>query len=410
MATVERREGAQGARAVDWVTWRRLAVGGFLAIFATYIAAFGIPLDRVGITLWVLAGLSATVVGKGWAAWRKLMLDWLPFEGLLLVYDFSRGYAGQYGGPGEVAPVDGQHNIIGMPLHTKWPVEADRFLFGGTLPNQWLQEHLHHATGHGWYTVLFSLSYLSHFLVTPLVAVVLWIVARDRFRAWIYCVLGLTVVGLATYFLFPMAPPWLASQQGYIRGAPVGRYAGEGWQLLGFNFASRAVAVGQAKANLVAAMPSLHEAFSVLAAGFFCVGARWWVRILLVCYPLLMAVSLVYAGEHYVIDELVGAFFAVCTLVAWRVLHHLRARRSSAREVPHREDLLGAADGSVHVVQHGRGQTDAIRAEGDPHVEPHPGGVGRAHQVDRQVDIGEHQLGGSHPGGTAVGGVDQHHE
>lgn len=395
---------------IDWVWWRRVAVVGYLVVLIGYIALFGVPLDRFGIMLWIIAGLSCAVVGRGWRAWGKLMLDWLPFQGLLFAYDFSRGFVGQYDTDG-AAPRNGARNIIGVPLHTTFPIHADRFLFGGTLPTQWLQAHLHHPGGTRWYTVLFSLSYTSHFLVTPLVAVVLWIWWRDRFRAWVYCVLGLTLVGLGTYFLFPMSPPWLASEQGYISGAPVGRYSGEGWDYLHLKFASRALSVGQAQANLVAAMPSLHEAFTVLVAGFFCFGARWWVKCLLVCYPLLMAISLVYAGEHYVIDELVGAGFAICVLTGWRLLRRARLRRTgSAREVPHSEDLFSATDRSGDVVQRRGGQPHPVGAEGHRSVQSHPRRIGSADEMDAQVDVREHHLRRSHPGGAAVRGVDQHHE
>lgn len=398
------------AQPIDWVWWRRVAVVGYLVVLIGYLALFGVPLDRLGIMLWIFGGLSCAVVGKGWRAWGRLMLDWLPFQALLLAYDFSRGFAGQYDTDG-AAPRDGARNIIGVPLHTVFPIDADRFLFDGTLPTQWLQAHLHHPGGARWYTVLFSLSYTSHFLITPLIAVALWIWWRDRFRAWVYCVLAMTLIGLVTYFLFPMSPPWLASGQGYVSGAPIGRYSSEGWDYLHLSFAARTITVGQAKANLVAAMPSLHEAFTVLIAGFFWFGARWWVKCLLACYPLLMAVSLVYGGEHYVIDELAGAFFAVCVLAGWRLLRRARLRRAeSAREVPHREDLFSATHRSAYVVQRRGGQPHTVGSEGHRGVQSDPGGIGSAHEVDAQVDVREHHLSRPHPGGAAVGGVDQHHE
>ena len=395
---------------IDWMWWRRVIVVGYLVVLIGYLVLFGVPLDRLGITLWILAGVSCAAVGRGWRSFGRTLADWLPFQGLLLAYDFSYGFAGQYE-DGGVTPKEGDRNLIGIPLHTTFPIRVDRFLFHGTLPNQWVQAHLG-ATGRPrWYTVFFSLSYTSHFLVTPLIAVVLWIWWRDRFRAWAYCVLALTTIGLATYFLFPMTPPWLASQQGYISGAHVGRYSGQGWDLLHLRFAARALVVGQAKANLVAAMPSLHEAFAALVAGFFWFGARWWVRCLLACYPLLMAVSLLYGGEHYLVDELVGAFYAICVLTGWRLLRRARTKRTgSAREVPHGEDLLGTTHRSADVVQSGGGQPHPVGAERDRGVQTDPRGIGRADQVDAEVDVREHHLGGSQPRGAAVGGVDQHHE
>lgn len=397
---------------VDWTRRRRIAIGGYLAVLGVYVLVAGLPVDRIGMTAWIVVGLGTLSVGRGWRALRRVLLDWLPFQGILLAYDFSRGFAGKYD-DGGLVPRDGSRNIIGAPLHTQLPIEVDRAMFGGTLPTQWMQSHLHHVGQSGWYTVLFSLSYTSHFLVTPLIAVALWIWRRDRFRAWVYCVLGLTAIGLTTYFVFPMTPPWLASQQGYIQGAPVGRYAGEGWEMLGLKLFARAVSFGQAEANLVAAMPSLHQAFSVLAAGFFFFGARWWVKCLLACYPLLMAVTLVYSGDHYVIDELVGAAFAIGVLLMWRLLRRIRLGRAASASVgdaPHSKDLLGATDRPVDVVQGGGRQADAVRTEAGTHVKPDPRGVRRSQQVNSEVDVGVQQLGRSGSGGAAVRGVDQHHE
>lgn len=403
------------ATPVDWVLVRRLAVGGYLLILVVWFILFGVPLDRVPMTGWIVAGLGCLSIGRGWRAYGRVLLDWLPFEGILLAYDYTRGFAGQFDSGG-LTPPDGAHNVIGASLHTKLPIRVDEWLFGGTLPTQWLQDHLYNGGRPGWYTVLFSLCYFSHFLATPIIAVVLWIRWRERFRAWIYCVLALSVVGLSIYFLFPTTPPWLASQQGYISGAPVGRYTSQGWELLHLQPFANAIVVGQAKANLVAAMPSLHVGFATLVAGFFFFGARWWVKCLLACYPLLMSITLVYAGEHYVLDEIAGALCAIAVLAMWRLLRLLRMRRQqvshgrSAGEVSDRQDLLSATDGSADITQGGRGEADPVGAERHRDVEADPRGVRGAHQVDAEIDVGIHQLGGSGAGGTAIGGVNQHHE
>lgn len=400
---------------VDWALVRRLAVGGYLLVLSGWLLLFGVPLDRVPMTGWILAGLSCLSIGRGWRAYGRVLVDWLSFEGVLLAYDYTRGFAGQFD-TGGLTPPDGAHNVIGAPLHTKFPIRADEWLFGGTLPTQWLQDHLYHGGQPGWFTVFFSVCYFSHFLVTPIVAVVLWIRWRERFRAWIYSVLVLSILGLSIYFLFPMTPPWLASQQGYISGDAVGRYTGQGWDLLHLQPFANAILMGQAKANLVAAMPSLHVAFATLVAGFFFFGARWWVRCLLACYPVLMAVTLVYCGEHYVIDEIAGVLCALAVLAMWRLLRRLRIHRlqpregRSAGEVANSQDLLSTTEGSGDVAQGGRGQAYPVGAERHRDVETDPRRVRGAHQVNAEIDVGVHQLGGSGTGGTAVGGIDQHHE
>ena len=44
-------------------------------------------------------------------------------------------------------------------------------------------------------------------------------------------VLALSAAGLATYVLYPAAPPWLAAQDGVIE--PIHRLSGAGWDVLG---------------------------------------------------------------------------------------------------------------------------------------------------------------------------------
>ena len=59
--------------------------------------------------------------------------------------------------------------------------------------------------------VAFWLVYLSHFFVTPLLAAILWKVDRQRFRTFAVLVVILSFAGLATYALYPAAPPWMAA-------------------------------------------------------------------------------------------------------------------------------------------------------------------------------------------------------
>jgi membrane-associated phospholipid phosphatase len=76
-------------------------------------------------------------------------------------------------------------------------------------------------------------------------------------------------------------------------------------------------------------MPSLHTAYATLAAGFFWFGARWWQKVLLACYPVVMGFALLYGGEHYLVDEIAGAAYALAVVAGWRYLRHRRRRTPS---------------------------------------------------------------------------------
>jgi hypothetical protein len=316
-----------GERAPESAPWRRVrwtALGLYVTGCLVFLRRQGIPTDRIGIALAIFVLLTIAVLGRGWAAWWQMVRDWLPFECVLLLYDYSRGFASPYSAEQMEQrhyPIRDVHNSLGLPLHVELPIRADQWM--GDMPTTWLQEHLHPDLHSPWYAVLVSLTYSSHFLVMPTVAVVLWLVHRERFRVWMRMTVVLAVAGVATYFLFPMAPPWLADDRGVFPGPHVGRYTSDGFDVIGLHMVGGALDQGQYLVNPVAAMPSLHMAFATLAAGFFWFGRSWWQRTLLALYPIAMGVTLVYGGEHYVVDELVGIAYALAIIAVWR---HLSAR------------------------------------------------------------------------------------
>jgi membrane-associated phospholipid phosphatase len=324
---------AVDARDTGRVRW--VALAAYVAYATWFVATQGIPTDRLGIYAAILVLLTIVVLGRGWRAWWQMMVDWLPFEAVLVAYDYSRGYASPYSAhqvQTQTYPIAGVHNSLGIPLHVRFPIRADLWLGDrlglGTMPTVWVQEHLHPGSGVPWYGVVVSLVYCSHFLVMPIVAIVLWIRNRSRFRVWMNMVIVLAVAGVATYFLYPMAPPWLADDGGVFPGGFVGRYTAEGFDEVGLHLVGGLVSQGQYLVNPVAAMPSLHTAYATLAAGFFWFGARWWVRALLACYPVAMGVALLYGGEHYLVDELAGVAYALLVVAGWRWLHHRRTRQA----------------------------------------------------------------------------------
>jgi membrane-associated phospholipid phosphatase len=292
-----------------------------------FVTTQGIPTDRLGIYGGILALLTIVVLGRGWAAWWQMMVDWLPFQAVLLAYDYSRGFASPYSAEqvhARVYPISDVHNDLGLPLHVTFPIRFDlwvgQHLGMGGMPTTWVQEHFHPTAAIPWYGVLVSLVYCSHFLVMPIVAIVLWIRNRSRFQVWMRMVVVLAVAGVTTYFLYPMAPPWLADDRNVFPGPVVGRYTSQGFDVIGLHMVGGFVSQGQYLVNPVAAMPSLHVAYATLAAGFFWFGKRWWQKVLLACYPLAMCFTLLYGGEHYLVDELAGAAYALAVIAGWRIL------------------------------------------------------------------------------------------
>ncbi|WP_369138814.1 phosphatase PAP2 family protein [Modestobacter versicolor] len=275
---------ADRARGLRW----SLTVG-LLAAFVATCTTTGLPTDRLVLLGWVLAALALQSLGRGWSALLRLLADWLPLVGLLLLYDLSRGMA------------DG----LGMPVHVAELADADRWLADGVLPTAWLQERW----DADWWKAVASLVYASHFVVTPLVLAVLWLRDRARWVGYARLVVGLSAAGLVTYVLYPAAPPWLAAREGVIEH--VDRISSSGWAVLGLPKAGAVLHTGQGQVNAVAAVPSLHTAFAVLTCLVLLPLARHlWQRVLLVSYAVVMPLVLVWSGEHYVVDTLLGALYA----------------------------------------------------------------------------------------------------
>jgi PAP2 superfamily len=307
---------------------RRRRVVGMLvwaAVFAAGVAVVGVPTSDPLIAfgwLWL-----ATIAWRNDLPWRQHLLflrDWLPIALLLVLYNVSRGYADTLFAP-HVTPL----------------IDADRAMFGGQVPTSWLQEHLYRPGRVQWWEVAVSLVYFSHFLTVPTVAVVLWLRDRAQWGRYMRRWFTLSLAGLVTYFLYPAAPPWWAARPEHGSLIRATRISTNGWDAIGLHGAGNTLNALQVEAsNPVAAMPSLHTAYALMAVAFFlpAVRRRWWP--LLLAYPLAMTFTLVYSGEHYVIDVLVGwAYVGATFLVAGAAETWWRARRADpARTLNCRSD------------------------------------------------------------------------
>jgi len=284
---------------------RLLACGLWLGGFVIWWVLLGLPLtDPILSYLWLWL---ATVVWRSDLPWRthlRFGRDWLPVVVLLEAYNLSRGFADN-----------------GATPHVLELVAADKamsgWLTGGQVPTVWLQQHLYDPRVVHWWDVVVSWVYFSHFVTALAVALVLWVRDRTRWGAFMRRWFFLSAAGLTTYFAYPAAPPWWAAKYGLIE--PVARISTRGWQAIGLHGAGNVLNAGQLASNPVAAMPSLHTAFALFVVVFFLprVRRRWWP--LLLAYPLAMTFTLVYSGEHYMIDVLVGWAYVGVTfaVVGW---------------------------------------------------------------------------------------------
>ncbi len=182
-----------------------------------------------------------------------------------------------------------------------YPVRIDRLIGLGELPGARLQRALGRVGSVRAPEQVLVWAHWLWFLVPH--GTVAYILVRDRDRfpraaAMTYAVFD---IGLIGYWAVPTAPPWYAAKVG--RAPEMRRmmveHGEEFWEhrwepLYGF--------LG---GNPLAAMPSLHFATSVMAARLLkesgrVEGAVGWT------YAATLGFALVYLGEHYVVDLLVG--------------------------------------------------------------------------------------------------------
>ena len=302
---------------------RALCIAIYVVAFLATTALWGFPASRDRALIWVIAGLVIVVAGRP-NGLSRLVVGFLPVVLFLYAYDLLRGLADQ----------------LSTHVYTLPQLRVDEWLFGGTAPTITLQRALW-TSGHPHVWDYFAIVvYLTYFIVPITVAAMLWYRAPERFGRYVSLWIGLSFAALFTYALYPASPPWLASRQGFL--PHVVRITPQLTRSLGVDLSR--VMGSQDYVNRVAAVPSLHAATALLIAMFFWSQAGKW-RWLLALYPVAMAVSLVYLGEHYLSDVFLGWIYAVVVFVVGGWLYDRWSARRSSRPND-AADGAGVANGS----------------------------------------------------------------
>jgi membrane-associated phospholipid phosphatase len=235
-----------------------------------------------------------------------LILDWLPLIVVLFGYGLLRGYASNtLWGP--ISTIGTVHQQAFYAQQVWFDTHVAGF---GVDPTVQLQRWLYRPGLHVWDYLCWA-CYMTHFFASFIIAGVLWKTNYPKFRRFVPMFVGLTFIGYITYVLYPAMPPWMASQFGHI--PPTTRIIDQVWKHLHIGLGQALFAGGNKFDNNVAAMPSLHGAYPMLICLFFWKGSSTRKRVLLAAYPICMAFSLVYTGEHFVTDIFVGWIYAAAT-------------------------------------------------------------------------------------------------
>lgn len=130
------------------------------------------------------------------------------------------------------------------------------------------------------------------------------------------------LIGFAGYYIHPAAPPWYAANYGYdfIEGTP-GNVAGLGAfdQMTGLSIFD---GLYGRNANVFAAVPSLHSAYTLIAFLYALryrrtVGMGWIIALGIITVGIWL--TAVYTSHHYIIDVLLGIS---CALVGYALFEY----------------------------------------------------------------------------------------
>jgi len=219
----------------------------------------------------------------------KFIKDWIIYIGLFFLYEWVRGLA---------------DNISPFYDNTLlWIHYAESWLFGGTVPTISLQ---HWFLRDNLFLYICLVFYSSYFYYSFVIGLVIWIFRRSDFHQYFRRFLAMSFLSVVFFYLVPTAPPWFVSP---ILNLDINRELFINTFVT--NFKNGSLVAHYINANLVAAFPSLHVGWTAYTTLFLLKKySNKWLWLLLIV-PLMISLSVVLTGEHYVLDIVAGWLLAL---------------------------------------------------------------------------------------------------
>ena len=242
-----------------------------------------------------------------------------------------------------------------------WPRQMDVWLFGGEMPTTVLQRLLFDPNRLMPYDYFFTALHVSFFVVPFMCAMLLCYQVPARGRRFLVALALLFTMGVPGFFLLPGNPPWMNPAAGDPNPAPAYRVNAAVAHDLGIE-AFEPDGRLTVEENSLAVIPSIHMGVSFLLALSAPLGGRRWRRLTRL-YAALMAVSLVYLGEHQVVDEILGIVLAV---LAWQLAPAIQAHLGRAMKPVANATRTAAAGAVARFGSRLRREEDGATVEGEP--------------------------------------------
>ena len=245
----------------------------------------------------VFASVVAVMLGRG----RAFVRDWAPFLLIFLAWQAMRSLA----------------DDIGARVQSDSVIAVERFISFGTVPSVSLQKALYLPGQVSVLDVTMTLVYLAHFLLPLIAAFLLWVSRRHLYYPYVMALMLLSFAQFATAVLLPVAPPRFAGLYG--EGLAVHDISLEVTQAL--HLGTLSWAYQNLNGNPVAAFPSLHAAYPILAYLFL---RQAWPRAswLMLGWGAVVVFAIVYLAHHYVVDAIGGIVYALAAYSSVDRLRH----------------------------------------------------------------------------------------
>lgn len=260
-----------------------------------YYIAFGKLLQFLPLVFFLGAIPVLAVLGSS----KGLAKSWLPFVSILLSYEALAGIVGSY--------------ASSKVVFSLYPI--DRFLWGFNVTG-WVQSTFYSPLA----TQIASFFYTLHFPLVVVTSATLWYFNRQLFGRYTAAMIITSYAALVTFILLPTAPPWY-------QDVAVNLYQSTGSSVLPNALSS---AISMIESDQFAAFPSLHTAYAIIFSFFMIKLDR---RLAFVAIPVTGGImfSTLYLGQHYLIDLIAGAAYALipCVLVGRLHISIFGDKRSS---------------------------------------------------------------------------------
>lgn len=280
----EKPEGSSN-RFAAYLTTERI-IRGWIGVLLVAVSLF--MNDRQFLIWGLIAALTVVFVPTGRA--RYFVAGIVPYASAWFAFSFLRSFADE--------------TLFAKTLNLE-VFKFELWVFNGQLPTVTLQSRFLHVHDLNWWDYYLTFIHWSYFLIPHSVALWLWWKHKRAFQHYLLALTMTLFLGLVIYFIIPANPPWMSPPPIDSPSAPyvlrpmeqIALSIGGGLYQAGYKI------VGES--NPIAAMPSMHFAITFILVWVARGRGRYW-EILAWLYALSMGLALVYLGEHYVIDIVVG--------------------------------------------------------------------------------------------------------